>query len=162
MLANHARVAEVIRKWVGLATADFTGDENLETKLLNFLDDLDYSVAKADLRKYCAGKIRERRDLEAKSDSIYKSVLEVSSWNFKDMDPGIFAQQLSLLEFNLLKNIRVKEFMRQAWNKDGKGRSLFDGRGESARRSGIHRMVQSDVALLLDGNHSERGHGASW
>lgn len=110
----------MLKKWVGLAPGDFTGPEGLESRLLNFIDDLEASLPKADLRKFATETIRIRRDLEAKGDSIYKSVLEHSTHAFKDIDIEIFAQQLTILEFNMLKNIRVKEFMKQAWNKDGK------------------------------------------
>lgn len=43
-----------------------------------------------------------------------------SAKQFSEMDPIEVADQVSLIEYDLLRMIRPNEFLKQAWNKDGK------------------------------------------
>eukprot|EP01121_Diplochlamys_sp_Union-15-3_P001341 TRINITY_DN11168_c0_g1_i1.p1 TRINITY_DN11168_c0_g1~~TRINITY_DN11168_c0_g1_i1.p1 ORF type:complete len:471 (-),score=56.73 TRINITY_DN11168_c0_g1_i1:49-1263(-) len=125
------RISAVLKRWTGEYWFDFKGDNELLETLINFLE----TCVKPRHRTLAQGLI-DRVTTSVKNDKSTKALkLHLTGSAPDPIEPklspnGTFvisethplevARQLTLIEYNLYKNIRPSECLNNSWNKDGK------------------------------------------
>jgi hypothetical protein len=132
---SSIRVCNILAKWLEVHFYDFTEDEVLTSKLLQFIENalpaagLQSTAAKlkATIAKQISPAAQIPEDLLADAPDPLVPMRTVSSgawaevcFQLIDIPPVEAARQLSIIDFELFGKIQPKECLKQSWAKSGK------------------------------------------
>jgi hypothetical protein len=130
-------VAYVLLLWID-NTYDFKLDATLREKAMQFITSIQSPSSQLEkcLKLLSSQSKQTSRALKPYSSDVINTFLsrELSTLNrrnstvnnaqrqlqFSELDPNIVADQLTLIEYNILKQIKPHEFLKQGWNKHEK------------------------------------------
>jgi hypothetical protein len=117
----------VLAKWVDLYPYDFLTNHKLRNSLMVFLTK---DVPKSGIENlvHTANNIaallneklnpsRDTKQMRTALIPIVPTLFDTGTFDFFDLDPIEVARQLTLIELRYFKEIHLKEFLEQAWNK---------------------------------------------